>query len=549
MPTYQVTDPATGKKYRLTGDAPPTEAELESILGPAPQAAPQVNDLYSADPTEGMGAVSKFFAGAGKAFTDLGRGAAQLFGADNQQAIDEAAARDAPLMETGAGIAGNIAGGVAASLPLMAIPGANTVAGAAGVGALTGALQPVESGQDRGGNILAGAAGGAAGQGVLTGVSKMLNPAIRDSVKKIIEGGVTPTPGQILGGGWAKLESAAESIPFVGEGIKGAKTRAIKEFNTSVINKALAPIGATVKDVGHEGMTRARDAVEKAYDTAIDLVPLVDFGPQSAGTAVANVGESAAPNFWSNIAKIKEMGSTLKPEYSKQLDSIIQKDLIDKITPAGTLSGESAMTAKNEFARNARNFRKGNPGRDDLQIADALDAVKQEILGKISEMDPTAREIIRKADASHAMLMRVERAAQMQGAPDGVFTPAQFGNAVRALDPSLRKKAVGQGKALMQDIATSARDVLGEKLPSSGTSERLLSAGALGGLTTGALFAHPAPLVGGLAARGAYTEPAQKILAALLTERPDALREAGDLVRLAAPAGGLVGVQGVLNAE
>ena len=32
MPTYQVTDPASGRTLRLTGDSPPTDAELEQIF-------------------------------------------------------------------------------------------------------------------------------------------------------------------------------------------------------------------------------------------------------------------------------------------------------------------------------------------------------------------------------------------------------------------------------------------------------------------------------------------------------------------------------------
>lgn len=38
MPTYQVTDPQTGLTVRLTGDSPPTEAELEQIFANLPQA-------------------------------------------------------------------------------------------------------------------------------------------------------------------------------------------------------------------------------------------------------------------------------------------------------------------------------------------------------------------------------------------------------------------------------------------------------------------------------------------------------------------------------
>lgn len=42
MPVYQVTDPESGRKVRLTGESPPTDQELEQIFAnlPAPQAAP-----------------------------------------------------------------------------------------------------------------------------------------------------------------------------------------------------------------------------------------------------------------------------------------------------------------------------------------------------------------------------------------------------------------------------------------------------------------------------------------------------------------------------
>jgi len=38
MPTYRVTDPATGRTVKLTGDSPPTEQELEEIFASLPQA-------------------------------------------------------------------------------------------------------------------------------------------------------------------------------------------------------------------------------------------------------------------------------------------------------------------------------------------------------------------------------------------------------------------------------------------------------------------------------------------------------------------------------
>lgn len=121
------------------------------------------------DPTAGMGFGDKLLAGAGKAFTDVYRGAQQLAAGDQdapalQAQIDEAARLDKPLMNTGAGIAGNVLGNAAPAALLAFVPGANTVAGSAALGGLTSALQPVETGGSRASNAIVGTALGGAGQ-------------------------------------------------------------------------------------------------------------------------------------------------------------------------------------------------------------------------------------------------------------------------------------------------------------------------------------------------------------------------------------------------
>lgn len=167
----------------------------------------------SSDPTEGMSGTEKFIAGVGKAFVDLGRGTKQLLAGSAdvdpnvfigtamphgpkrdalvkklmaerqsvisgiQEDIDESKRLDAPLMNTGAGTAGNIAGNVAAVVPSSMLPGGNTLAGSAVIGSVLGALQPVAEGDSRLKNTLIGGASSAAGYGVGKLAGKVVNSA------------------------------------------------------------------------------------------------------------------------------------------------------------------------------------------------------------------------------------------------------------------------------------------------------------------------------------------------------------------------------------
>lgn len=137
--------------------------------------------------------VSRFLAGTGKAMVDVGRGAGQLIhdgldlispadkniqstisgkpnqsfadrmGLPNGEDADYNRQLDKSLMDTGAGIGGNVAGGVAMSLPAMlAGPAGATIAGQAGIGALQGALQPVGAKDSRMQNMAIGGSAGAA---------------------------------------------------------------------------------------------------------------------------------------------------------------------------------------------------------------------------------------------------------------------------------------------------------------------------------------------------------------------------------------------------
>lgn len=174
MARYQVKGP-DGSLHEFDGPdgATPDQvvAAAQQILGQTantPSAAERIaNDPITKgaqDPTQGMGFLDKFNAGAGKAIADIGRGIGQKLGMVSNQDVTESRRLDAPLMATGAAKAGNIGANIAMLAPASLLPGAATVPGAAVIGGLMGAAQQSASTGEAFLNTGLGAAGGAAGQ-------------------------------------------------------------------------------------------------------------------------------------------------------------------------------------------------------------------------------------------------------------------------------------------------------------------------------------------------------------------------------------------------
>ena len=127
----------------------------------------------------------------------------------------------------------------------------NTLGKAAAVGAGYLGLQPTEEQgmagiQQRGVEALKGAAGGVLGYGVAKGAGRVLNPSISPEVTMMQKAGITPTPGQIIGGPAKKAEEAARSIPILGDMITRAQRKGIEQFNRAAINRALNPVGKSI---------------------------------------------------------------------------------------------------------------------------------------------------------------------------------------------------------------------------------------------------------------------------------------------------------------
>ena len=181
MPIAKVKMP-DGRIARLEVPEGTTPEQVMEFVQKIRPSAPQQEEKYSALGTDedtlqvynpfgknidtgvNIGAdFSNFLAGAGKSFADTAQGVRQIFGSDNTADVEERRRLDAELMDTKAGVSGNIAGGAAQLAPAMFIPGANTAVGSGLIGAGWSALGPVGEGESRGRNAAIGAALGVAG--------------------------------------------------------------------------------------------------------------------------------------------------------------------------------------------------------------------------------------------------------------------------------------------------------------------------------------------------------------------------------------------------
>lgn len=446
-----------------------TKAELTAKLrangmavpGDKPKAQPRANL------TDGMSFGQKLAAGAGKAVADTGRGIGQLLGLVSQADVDEAAARDADLMSTGGGVVGNVLGQVAQ----MAVPGA--VAGrvspafkaltaarpiasaAAGSGAYS-ALQPVLSDDTRAGNAAQGALLGGLGQAAATGAGAVakgmaakLSPEVSALYQKAQAAGIPVNLAQLSDSKFVKtLSSAVEKMPFTG----GVQSRNAQQaaFNRAVSKTFGENTDTVTRDVYASAKGRIGQEFERlsgqnavAVDNALlgSLGGIVDEANRFATDDTARAVRSAVDEF---LGKADAAGNVPGKAY-QALDS-----KLGKLTKAG---GEKAMYL----------------GQVRETVRGAMDA----------SIAPADRAAWQQARGQYKNLMTVRDLVAKEGA-DGNISAAQLMGRVNASQAGKNAMAAGRGGE-MGDLAVIGRQFVRDPIPDSGTAQRLMAMGALGG--------------------------------------------------------------------
>lgn len=366
----------------------------------------------------------------------LGRIAPNSFGDQEVQRqraeIDETQRRDAPLMATKAGIAGNLAGNIANTAPLAFIPGANTAAGAGLMGGGLGATAPVGAGQDRGLNTALGFTGGVVGQrigqrvgqfagdvqsrmrptqaaasvnvgpsaaggqataggsvnfsmrggGATAGsvgddASAGLNAAQRRSMEAGQHIGMRVTPGQATGSrALQQFEAKLESQPMT-----SGPFNSIREGNQRVLNRATArAIGETSDVVDSAVLSRANERLGAVFENVRDATPRT-IDPQTFVTRLQAVND--------------EFEGLLPGGQTVAQHPLVQR--LYRYAESGNASGEQLGGLTSKLGRAAH--KEMTSGSGDRELGQALyqvkdyvdDLVEQGLSGERLELYQTAR--------------------------------------------------------------------------------------------------------------------------------------------------------------
>ena len=234
----------------------------------------------------------------------------------------------------------NIVGGLRAAQGARAL-GAGIGTQAAAAGAAQGAMQPVNEpssfAEEKATQIGLGAVAGKVGEAVASATGKVLNPLTSKAEQTMRDLGITPTPGQTLGGVYKKAEDFAQNLPLIGGQIRNTREKVLFDFNKGVINKALDKVGDKLPEnvIGRDAVAYAAEQVSNKYDEVLGKMSFnLDFKTTSGildALNKANLPSAAqreeATNVINNIALNKFSGKTLTGAEYKNIESDLAKEV------------------------------------------------------------------------------------------------------------------------------------------------------------------------------------------------------------------------------
>ena len=438
-------------------------AEIQKMRQPAAQP----NDpLANWNPTDEMSGLDKFRAGMGKAFADIGRGAGQMVGLVSRDDVDESNRLDQKLMNTGAGVAGNITGNVASIIPAAMIPGVNTMAGATALGTIYGALQPVGTEDSRTQNALLGGGLGMLGQGAANVIGRVarpvratLEPQVAGLAQKAKKAGIDLNAAQLTGSKPLRwIDSALDNLPFTAEKQAAAKQAQKEAWQKAVLNQT----GETATSPTAKVMGRAKDRIGKAFnDLSARNTVTLDPNAEMQLSTIAAQNRQAGPL---SSGKVDDVIAWLKDQMKPVNSPVLGPNGAPFTSPASPIPGAQYQDIRSILTRKASDaFSSG-----DSQLGQALKGIR-------AALDDAAERSISKKDAAAWKTARDQwktlKAIEKATDPTtGTISPKKLVNELTRKNP--QGMIYGKGDQTMPDLAKVGKQFIAENLPDSGTAQR-----------------------------------------------------------------------------
>lgn len=528
MPVYEVTAP-DGRVFEVTAPDGATQEQVmayaqknfqpaqRTVMSPAQsrQALMEKEAAYVEPPeVADMSAMERAAAGFGRRFANTGMGISQRLGNVSAADVDERRKLDSALLGTTAGKVGDFLGSVAQVAPTSAIKGANTLAGAAGIGALFGLVQPTGTGESAGENALVGGALGAAGQGAANllgrAVKPVRGPGLNAEELRLAElakqKGIQLTPAQLTQSRPLQaLESTMLDMPFT-----SGPQQAVRQSQNQAWNRAIAQaFGENADDLTPQVMGAAKSRI----------------GNQIGDIAARNALDTSE-SFVDKLANVQSMATRYETsDVSRILNNYID-DFMSKVDQSGKVPGLAYRKLDSSIGKRMRETSNGDLKNALGQLRGVL---REGMDQSISAADKEAWNIARK---QYANMKTVERAIKPDAS--GEVFPARLANAVKRND--VDAFIYGRPGNELVDLSKIGTSFIRDNVPNSGTAQRQYWRDFLNGslITQGVMLGKGAVgATAGRAAQSVMNSPAGRayLTNGLLGNMTDSALSAGNAVR------------------
>lgn len=428
---------------------------------------------------------------------------------------------------------------------LLKSPAGQMVGYGAGYGAGT-----ADEAKDMIGNATIGGLTSLVGGKLLSGAGGILAPQVskmRKGAQEFIENrGINLTPGQAKGGIMDTIEQRLGSII---PGIKERRSEAVMDWNLSIANKVLAPLGKKLD----KKVTNLSDAskqigkeVENAYTDATSN--LVIKKSKSLNMALKKIFDDA---------KIEGQSPQALRLIKKEINYI--KGQINRGKKTDGISKEVAQTFMSNSKRVPGNY-KLSQGTDEKSASPYIAKLFKELNDEVGIQNPISKPKLDNVNKAYSDVTKFNLAIKNKGDTGANFTPKKLRSANTAgeMSKTARAKEGAQQNKMLGKEANLADDILSTTIPDSGTAGNIGVGAALatapavalnlfGGENTQDLtevLNKGTVSAGGAAAIawGLYTKTGQAAIRKYLLSG-GAKNKLADFLRKNAPKGGLIAEQ------